>query len=82
LILIVNRKINSLERAIYTIYGEYMVSFKNKGKIKYEKIGIPKDMITEVKRIVDTDKRLGYVSIQEFVREAVRRSVVEYGGVK
>ena len=49
--------------------------------IFYEKIGNPQDMITELKRIVDTDRRLGYVSIQEFVREAVRRSVIEYGGL-
>jgi len=58
-----------------------MVSHEGRTEIKYEKIGIPKEMITEVKRIVDTDKRLGYVSIQEFVRESVRRSIVEYGGI-
>jgi hypothetical protein len=66
---------------IYTICGVYMVSHKGRNNIKYQKIGIPQEMITEVKRIVDSDKRLGYVSIQEFVRESVRRSIVEYEGV-
>ena len=58
-----------------------MVSHEGRSEIKYEKVGIPQEMIIEVKRIVDTDKRLGYVSIQEFVRESVRRSIVEYGGI-
>lgn len=54
-----------------------MVSFEGKQKTEYEKIGIPKEMITEVKRIVEADKRLGFVSVQEFVKEAVRRSMME-----
>jgi hypothetical protein len=59
-----------------------MVSFCGKEKTAYEKIGLPKEMIGEVKRIVETDKRLGFVSIQEFVKEAVRRSIVEYVGIE
>lgn len=57
-----------------------MVTYKGKKQTKYEKVGIPMEMHYEVQRIVETDKRLGFVSIQEFVKEAVRRSIVEYGG--
>lgn len=64
-----------------SIYGVYMVSFQGKEKTEYEKIGLPKEMIAEVKRIVETDKRLGFVSVQEFVKEATRKSVVQYGGL-
>lgn len=64
-----------------TTYSPYMVSFKGKEKVEYEKIGLPKEMIAEVKRIVETDKRLGFVSIQEFVKEATRKSIVQYGGL-
>jgi hypothetical protein len=38
-------------------------------------------MINEAKRIIETDKRLGFVSIQEFVKEAVRNNIVKYGGI-
>lgn len=57
-----------------------MVAFEGKEKTEYEKIGVPKAMIEEVKRIVETDKSLGFVSVQEFVREAVRRSIIDYSG--
>lgn len=49
-------------------------------KNKYEKVSIPKEMVNEIKNIIESDKRLGFVSIQEFVKEAVRRSIVLYGG--
>jgi hypothetical protein len=35
-------------------------------------------MINEIKRIIEMDKKLGFVSIQEFVKEAVRRNIVFY----
>ncbi|HVP96737.1 MAG TPA: hypothetical protein VMS83_06280 [Methanoregula sp.] len=38
-------------------------------------------MSEEIQRIIESDKRLGFVSMQEFVKEAVRRSIVEYGGI-
>lgn len=56
-----------------------MVQFEGKTKIKYEKVGLPSEMVDEIKRIVETDKRLGFVSIQEFVKEAVRKNIIEYG---
>lgn len=57
-----------------------MVSFEGKKKTEYEKVGIPADMIKEVKRIIEEDKRLGFVSVQEFAKEAIRRSIIQYGG--
>jgi len=59
-----------------------MVSFHDKTKIEYEKISIPKEMINEIKRIIETDKKLGFVSLQEFVKEAVRRNIVFYSSMK
>lgn len=65
---------------IHYIYP-YIVPYLDKSKIEYEKISIPKEMVNEIKRIIETDKRLGFVSIQEFVKEAVRRNIVFYGDV-
>lgn len=59
-----------------------MVSFQDKTKIEYEKISIPKEMLNEIKRIIETDKKLGFVSLQEFVKEAVRRNIVFYSNMK
>jgi len=55
-----------------------MVSFEGKDKTEYVKIGVPKDMVTEIKRIIDQDKSLGFVSIQEFVKDALRKNILEY----
>ena len=73
-----------VEQALYvicTIYGVYMVAFDGKTKKEYEKVSIPKEMINEIKKIIETDKRLGFVSVQEFVKDAVRESIVKYGGL-
>jgi metal-responsive CopG/Arc/MetJ family transcriptional regulator len=59
-----------------------MVSFHDKTKIEYEKVSIPKEMINEIKRVIETDKKLGFVSLQEFVKEAVRRNIVFYSNMK
>ena len=56
-----------------------MVSYEGKNKIDYVKIGIPRDMMDEIKQIIELDKQFGFVSIQEFVRESVRRNLVYYG---
>jgi Arc/MetJ-type ribon-helix-helix transcriptional regulator len=56
-------------------------TFKGKTNSKYNYVGLPKEMSEEIQRIIESDKRLGFVSMQEFVKEAVRRSIVEYGGV-
>lgn len=58
-----------------------MVTYKGKKKDEYSKVGLPKEMVKEVQRIIESDKRLGFVSIQEFVKEAVRRSIINYGGI-
>lgn len=58
-----------------------MVNYAGKTKTEYEKIGIPKEMVNEIKRIIENDKRLGFVSIQEFVKEAVRKNIIQYGGI-
>ncbi len=57
-----------------------MVSYPEKDKTEYVKIGMPKEMVDEVKRIIESEKRLGYVSIQEFVKDAVRKNILEIGG--
>ena len=38
-------------------------------------------MINEIKRIIGTDKRIGFVSVQEFVKDSVRDNIVKYGGL-
>ena len=58
-----------------------MVKFEGKTKIKYEKVGLPTEMVDEIKRIVETDKQFGFVSIQEFVKDAVRDNIVKYGEI-
>lgn len=58
-----------------------MVALKGKIKSEYTNVSIPKEMAEEIQRIVLNDKRLGFVSMQEFVKEAVRRSIILYGGV-
>ena len=60
------------------MYSAYMVAFEEKTKEEYVKVSIPKEMRNEVERIIKSDKRLGFVSIQEFVKEAVRRSIIKY----
>lgn len=60
------------------MYSAYMVTFEEKTKEEYVKVSIPKEMRNEVERIIKSDKRLGFVSIQEFVKEAVRRSIIKY----
>jgi len=56
-------------------------TFEGKSNSKYNYVGLPKEMSEEIQRIIESDKRLGFVSMQEFVKEAVRRSIVEYGGI-
>jgi len=58
-----------------------MVSIKGKVKTDYVKIGMPKEMIDEVKRIVEDEKWMGFVSIQEFVKDSVRKNIIELRGV-
>jgi hypothetical protein len=57
-----------------------MVALKGKTKSEYTNVGIPKEMSEEIQRIIVNDKRLGFVSMQEFVKEAVRKSIILYGG--
>jgi metal-responsive CopG/Arc/MetJ family transcriptional regulator len=57
-----------------------MVSYNNKTEIVYKKIGMPKEMVDEIERIIENDRRFGFVSVQEFVRDAVRANIVLCGG--
>jgi hypothetical protein len=54
-------------------------TFEGKTKNEYDNVKLPAEMVSEIKRIIETDERLGFTSIQEFVKEAVRRSIVLYG---
>jgi len=54
-----------------------MVSYPDKDKTEYVKIGMPKEMVEEIIRIVDSEKWMGFVSIQEFVKDSVRKNVIE-----
>ncbi|MFO7967692.1 MAG: hypothetical protein R6U44_08855 [Archaeoglobaceae archaeon] len=58
-----------------------MVSYEGKTKDEYTKVSLPKEMVKEVTRIIEDDKRLGFASIQEFVKESVRCSILKYGGI-
>lgn len=73
------RKPFILRNHIYVIHGGYMVAFKDETKEEYVKVSIQREMINEAKRIIEADKRLGFVPIQEFVKEAVRSIIVKYG---
>lgn len=56
-------------------------TFEGKTKDDYGNVKLPIEMVNEIKKIIETDKRLGFVSIQEFVKEAVRNNIVKYGGI-
>ena len=58
-----------------------MVKKAGMKKIEYEKISLPKPMAIEILKIIESDERLGFVSIQEFVKEAVRGRIIQYGGI-
>lgn len=58
-----------------------MVSYEGKTKDEYTKVSLPKEMVKEVTRIIEENQRLGFASIQEFVKESVRNSIVKYRGV-
>ena len=59
-----------------------MVALENKPKTKYKNVSIPEEMKKEIERIIINDERLGFASVQEFVKEAIRGSIVLYGGTK
>ena len=56
-----------------------MVSFKGKTKTEYKYVAVPVEMVTEIKRIVEFDKGLGFVSVQEFIKASLRDSLGYYG---
>lgn len=66
---------------LYSTYVIYMVKFEGKSKTNYSSVNLPKEMLEEVKRIIESDKHLGFTSAQEFVKESVRNSIVKYGGI-
>jgi hypothetical protein len=46
-------------------------TYKGKTNSKYDYVGLPKEMSIEIRQIIESDKRLGFISKQEFVKEAV-----------
>lgn len=46
----------------------------------YTKVSLPKDMISEIRLIIETDKGLGFASAQEFVKDAVRKNIIFFSG--
>jgi metal-responsive CopG/Arc/MetJ family transcriptional regulator len=46
---------------------------------KYIQVNLPKEMASAIDKIVEK-KELGFVSRDDFVRDAVRESIVKYGG--
>ncbi len=56
-------------------------TFEGKTKDKYGNVKLPAEMVSEIRRIIETEKRLGFTSTQEFVKEATRRSIALYGGI-
>jgi metal-responsive CopG/Arc/MetJ family transcriptional regulator len=45
----------------------------------YKVVNLPKEMVTTIDRIIKKRKDLGFVSRDDFVRDAVRESIVKYG---
>jgi metal-responsive CopG/Arc/MetJ family transcriptional regulator len=46
-------------------------------KDRYKGVSLPKDMIEEVERIVKEYPELGYTSVADFVKEAVREKILK-----
>ncbi|MCQ1534511.1 hypothetical protein FTO70_02120 [Methanosarcina sp. KYL-1] len=38
-------------------------------------------MKEEIERIIDSDRKLGFVSVQEFVKDAIRRNIIQYSSI-
>ncbi len=52
------------------------VNVGDKQKQPYSYVGIPKELYDEIERLI-TNKGLGYRSVAEFVRDAVREKILE-----
>jgi len=46
-------------------------------KVEYVNLKIPKDLIELVKRYIEENSELGYTSVPEFVKEAIRNYIIE-----
>jgi metal-responsive CopG/Arc/MetJ family transcriptional regulator len=46
-------------------------------KDKYKGVSLPKDMVEEVERIVKEHPELGYTSVADFIKEAVREKILK-----
>jgi hypothetical protein len=68
----------------YGIFGQYSDGSTryNKYCIQcdiYRSVNVPVPMLKEIQRIIKSKKSLGFESTDEFVREALRRSIAIYG---
>ena len=39
---------------------------------EYKQVALPAELIEEIKKYIDTNKQQGYMSVPEFIREAIR----------
>lgn len=45
---------------------------------KYKSVNLPTEMIDEIYKIVKKRKNLGFVSVDDFVRDAVRENIIKF----
>lgn len=69
-------KIKKIEKFIRD-YIQYIYCMK---KNNYKVVNLPKEMVDTIDRIVKKRKDLGFVSRDDFVRDAVRESIAKYNG--
>jgi len=64
---------------IYTLlqtYCKYICKEVN-GKMGYRTVGLPSEMVDLIQRLIQENKALGFKSVGEFVKDAVRRRLEE-----
>ena len=44
---------------------------------KYHYVALPKNLYTEIERLIYENKSLGFLSVADFVRDAVREKILE-----
>lgn len=55
---------------------------KTKQKKKdYKKVNIPESMLTKIKEIVNDNEDLGFTGADDFVRDAIRDSIIKYNQI-
>lgn len=46
-------------------------------KDRYKGVSLPKEMVEEIERIIKDNPELGYTSVADFVKEAVRDKILK-----